>query len=640
MIFFENEKDKEIALEEILSDLEAETEDSYTKSPVSVFSIKVFLYAFFLICVLFFSYIVYLFLDRGETSVLISKGNASQVYNFGSSRGEIKAQDGTVLATSSVAFNVVANPSLFSDEIEIKEAISELFLASDNLNMGAIKNKLIIYREKNFGYVETLKNLNNEESARVFSVVEKYDALSLRETSIRYYPYAERFAHILGYVSGVSREDVARDQEYSFINQSGKQGIELKFEDEMRGESGIFIKYQDAFGQDVEERLVRPPKKGGDIITTLFPTLQEIAYEELDAELSRIYLANVEEKGSDAEPLSGVVIVLDPRSGAVRASVSLPAFNPNELSSGLSLDKVDEYFGDDSSLFFNRSVSGLYPSGSLIKPFLAVAALEEGIIDPLEKIKTEGYITVDSVFDPEESWTFLDWKNHGAVDMRRAIAVSSNAYFYIVGGGYQDREGLGITKIAKWMNNFYWGRSLEINFDLDAKGRVPDPKWKREQKSQKWYIGDTYNTSIGQGDILVSPLKIAASMSAIVNGGTLYKPYVVDRIEYGDGSIKKYLPDPLVEDIASQESLLVAREGMRDAVLEGSVRSLSSLKYSFAGKTGTAQAGRSDSHAFFVGFGPYEDPEFVIVVLLEKGQDSSRAVAVAHLILKRYYDTE
>ena len=595
------------------------------RRPIERISIRTFFILF--VCVLLFlgGYLLYLVVTQGQENLLIAQKNAQDDYNVISSRGQITTMDKTVVALSQDAFNVVATPALFENEQQIKSIARRIIQLYPNTSYITLFNNLIDGYRKNEKHAVVLKNLNNQEITRILPLIDKHDSLSLEATRVRSYPFGEMFSHIVGYIARVNREDIQQGG-YSFIDYVGRQGVESTFNDQLRGVDGVFRKYIGSRGNIEGESLVQEPEQGGTVVLTINFDLQKIIYEELKRTIEQ-------EEGIDA----GTVVVLDPRNGAVRAMVSMPAFDPNFFQQGPTQEQVQAYFSLDTVSLLNRATWGEYPSGSVIKPLIAVGALEEDIIDPTTKVTTRGYITVPSVYDSNVSWTFPDWKNHGVVDMSRAIAVSSNVYFYTVGGGYNNIKGLGIAGIVKWLNTFYWGQNLGINFDNESAGVVPTPEWKRRNKGQEWYIGDTYNTAIGQGDILVTPLQIVTSLGAVVNGGSLYKPYVVDRVENIGNAGTAYFSDVLAQDIAKQESLNVVKQGMRQAVLEGSSRLLQSVPVQVAGKTGTAQAGNENNHALFAGFVPYQDPEFVFVALLEKGQESTKAVILARDILQRYY---
>jgi len=284
---------------------------------------------------------------------------------------------------------------------------------------------------------------------------------------------------------------------------------------------------------------------------------------------------------------------------------------------------------------FNRAISGEYPSGSTIKPVIAAAALEEGVITENTTVRSVGGITIGQ-------WNFPDWRvgGHGIVDVRRAIAESVNTFFYYIGGGYQDFRGLGVDKIMKYGKLFGLDSQTGVDLAGEASGFLPTEEWKEKVKGEKWYIGDTYHLAIGQGDLLVTPLQVAAYTSAFANGGTLYRPHFVKRILSGsDQALKEVSIEPVRENFIDSHNIEIVRQGLRQSVTDGSSRRLQSVPVAVAGKTGTAQwSSKYPPHAWFTGFAPYDNPELVITILVEQGgEGSDTAVPIAEDYLKWYF---
>jgi penicillin-binding protein 2 len=276
---------------------------------------------------------------------------------------------------------------------------------------------------------------------------------------------------------------------------------------------------------------------------------------------------------------------------------------------------------------FNRAISGEYPSGSTIKPVVAAAALQEGLITAGTSFVSSGGIRINE-------WFFPDWKagGHGITDVRKAIAQSVNTFFYIIGGGYGDFTGLGPKKLKEYMEKFGLNNKTGIDLPGERVGFVPDPEWKWATKNEQWYIGDTYHVSIGQGDLLVTPLQVANYIAAVANGGTLYRPHLAKKIV--DPAVQKdsdILPEVLDSNFVDPKNIQIVREGMRQTVVSGSARSLSNLPIAVAGKTGTAQWGTDKAnHAWFTSFAPYENPEISVTILIEEGiEGSTVAVPIA-----------
>ncbi len=328
----------------------------------------------------------------------------------------------------------------------------------------------------------------------------------------------------------------------------------------------------------------------------------------------------------------GSAVILDPFSGEILSLVSFPAFNPETLSEGGPREKVEKILSNESKPLFNRAVSGLYPAGSAIKPLLALAALEEKTINPEKQIFANGSISLPNPFRPESPSIFYDWKAHGWVDMRRALAVSSNVYFYSVGGGFGDVEGLGVKKIQEWAKKFGLGERTGIDLPAEKEGLVPGPEWKAETNKEDpiWRIGDTYNLSIGQGNLQVTPLQMAVFTAAVANGGKILQPQLVREIKEGDKTILKNAPKIRKVVELNPENLKVVREGMELAAQIGTARALSGLGIKVAGKTGTAEIGSGKYvNSWFIGFLPADGPKIAMTVVLEGGSASNLVGASA-----------
>jgi penicillin-binding protein 2 len=318
---------------------------------------------------------------------------------------------------------------------------------------------------------------------------------------------------------------------------------------------------------------------------------------------------------------------MDPRNGKILALVSFPTYDNNGFIKGDS-EYITKLFQDKNDPLINRVISGGYPSGSTIKPMLAAAVLQEKIIDPNKNLTCPGYI---NLYDKSGNiyWTYKDWSTHGTVNMIKAIAESCDVYFYTVGGGYGNQQGLGITNIKKYLELFGWGQKTGIDLPEEKAGFVPDDIWKKQTKGEEWYIGDTYNTSIGQGDITVSPLQLTSAIAAIANGGKLFQPQLLQDSQ----------PKIIRENFIEQKNLDIVRRGMREAIVSGTAKSLNNLPIEVAGKTGTAETYKGKTpHAWFTAFAPYINPEIVISVLIENGSEMGGVtVAVTREALNWYF---
>lgn len=433
----------------------------------------------------------------------------------------------------------------------------------------------------------------------------------------RHYPESTAtpsLSHVLGYVGLVSPSEYAdhRDEGYRRNDEIGKTGVELSHEDAIRGDAGERRTEVDAFGRP---RIIvgdRPPVDGEDAMLTL------------DLELQRATETALKKGMERAKVGRGSAILMDTKDGSIRAIASLPAYDGNLFAGSVSSTAYAALLADPNHPLFPRAWAGQFPAGSTIKPLIASAALAEGVITANTPVYSVGGIRVGP-------WFFPDWKagGHGTVNVRSAIAWSVNTFFYTVGGGYGDFIGLGVGRLTKWMRNFGLGGPTGVDLPGEASGHVPSEEWKKETKGERWYIGDTYNLSIGQGDLLVTPIQMARITATIANGGDFVTPHLLQE--------KTPVETPRIQ--IDGALLATVRQGMRETVAYGSGRALSILPFQAAGKTGTAQW-RSDkpTHAWFIGYAPAENPEVAVVVLLEEGgEGSSTAVPVAGEILRAWW---
>ena len=490
------------------------------------------------------------------------------------------------------------------------------------------------------------ENLSHEELILFETKKEDLEGCVVEKNTIREYVQNPTLSHILGYTAKISADELEQFPEYFVTDQIGKTGIEKSYETELRGIQGQILVEKDALGRVVKDKGEIPSEPGNSILLWLDFELQKKIEEALQKTLVKV--------GSK----KGVGIAIDPNTGGILALVSIPGYDNNLFSGGIKREDYQNIIENPLKPLFNRAIAGNYPTGSTIKPLVATAALAEDIINPDKEILTEGFIEIPNEYDPEIVYRFNDWKNHGWVDMRDAIAVSSNVYFYTIGGGYEDQEGLGPSRIKKYLSAFGWGAYTGIDLPGETKGLIPDPAWKKDVKNEGWWDGDTYLLSIGQGDLLVTPLQVAASFVQFANGGTLYVPKMVKGIiEIPDafsegrftfnndgGNIKEIPPEIIRNDIIDAEDLQIVREGMRQAVKWGSSVLLNQLPVSSAAKTGTAQTGRKNAegndllYSWVNTFAPYEDPEIVLTIMVEDAEEGSLVVLpVAKEILEWYF---
>ncbi len=549
-------------------------------------------------------------------------------------RGLIYDRNKKILAKNIPSFQVVIVPSdLPKDEQQKEEVIAKL---ADILKIKVSKIKELLEKYQGYTLEPVLieENLDYETALIVESQFDQFSGVVLKKDPTREYLSGSNFAHLLGYVSRIDKEEYEqkKDQGYLINDLVGKTGLEFAYERELRGQDGKQILEVDA-----ANRIVRrlgsalEPVPGQNLVLSIDSDLQKKMYQALSKGA-----ASVGQKKAAA-------VAMDPQTGEILALVSLPSFDNNLFSKGISSERYSQLSNDPSQPLFNRVISGTYPTGSSIKPVIASAALEEGIITSSTQIYDPGAITVPNQYHSNIVYTFPCWNRsgHGYLNVVGAIAHSCNVFFYTVGGGYKEFPGLGPEKIARYMKIFGLGAQTGIDLPGETAGLVPTPEWKKETIGEHWYIGDTYLLSIGQTNLLATPLQVANYTAAIANGGILYKPRVVHQILSANGDIVKDFPPQVVrKNFITQSHLQVVREGMRQAVQSGSAQILKFLPVEAAGKTGTAQFGprNEKSHAWFTCFAPYKNPKIALTIIVEGGGEGSAvSLPIAKEILQYYF---
>jgi penicillin-binding protein 2 len=417
-------------------------------------------------------------------------------------------------------------------------------------------------------------------------------------------------------------KDITKHPDYNRASPIGRAGLESSYDAQLRGIVGINEVEVNAQGRLQRTLSTKPPQVGD--------TLQLTLDKGLQAEMAAALQDAMQKNGAK----QAVGIAMDPNTGGILASVSLPSYDNNQFAKGISAADYKVLSDNPDKPLLNRALDGQYPAGSTIKPFVAAAALQEKTIQPDTRLDTSiGAIKIaQSVFP--------DWKVHGITDVKQAIAESNDIFFYALGGGYDKIPGLGVDRLKKYLSQFGFGSSTSVDYASDSKGLVPDPDWKKRALNEKWFIGDTYHMSIGQGDLLVTPTQLARATSAIANDGTLYTPHLVAGTTPSTGgdmqpviyTSQKVTFDPGV--------LQTVRDGMHQTVAgsTGSARTLQALPFSSAGKTGTAQFGTEQkTHAWYIGYAPFENPQIVVAIIVEGGGEGNAiSVPVASRVFSYY----
>ncbi len=554
----------------------------------------------------------YLNVWRGEYYGQLARENSLRSILLTAPRGIITDRFGEPLVKNMPSLDSILIPSGLPEDPHERARVLNM---AEHLFPREATEWRVAVESRTFGPNEAIllkEDLTQEEAIMYYSQANRLPGIGIQKSVRREYVNGTIFSHVIGYEGKIKKEELAAHPEYHLTDTIGKQGVEKAYETSLRGVHGREIIEVDSLGRVKKELGVVPPQPGQDIRLTIDKGLTEKLY------------TTIAEWFSAHDLKAGAAIALDPRSGAIRALVSYPGYDNNLFSGGIASNEYTALIENPARPLFNRAIGGEYPPGSTLKPVIAAAALAERIITPETTIESRGGISVGK-------FSFGDWKAHGFTDLRQAIAVSSDVYFYTLGGGYGGIAGLGMERMKRYEQLFGYGAATGIDLPGEADGFLPDPNWKIETLGERWYIGDDYHAAIGQGFVTATPLQIIHSIATIANGGISYTPHIRD-----GNWISQIVP--IAPDI-----LRVVREGMRKTVTEGTAQSLETLPVAVAGKTGTAQYGNEDkTHGWFVSFAPYENPELALIVLVEgQSKDSTyHAVPITKAVYEWYFSRD
>lgn len=577
--------------------------------------------------------IIYLNWADGAYYAARAEDNMAQYTAVPAPRGTIYDREGTVLADSKTAFSATLN---------VREFVDNESLRPDTVR--AIENILGIAPDD-------LANSINEESAGDFAspIVLAEDltqnelvnlqainlsTITIARNFVRDYPQGDVFSSVVGYTGRASQSDLAANPSLNSNEAIGKTGIEAVYNASLRGKPGVTVQYRDAQGKLLHEEQKSLPQIGDPVHLTIDGGLQSYFYSRLASGLRSL--------GKTV----GLGLAIDPATGEILSLVNLPGFDNNVFSQSgaISNAEIKRLLSSPDKPLFNRAVSGFYSPGSTIKPLDAVAALKEGVIDPNREIFSNGYLLVPNQYNSSTPGKYLDWRYQGNVNLASALAQSSDVYFYIVGGGSPPAStpllndpsdygirGLGISQLYNWWKTFGLGKPTGIDLPGESVGFLPTPAWKEKQFGTPWLLGDTYNVSIGQGDLLLGPLQLLNYITAIGNGGKMYKPFV-------NAASSLQMTGDLT---ALAPQIAEVRKGMEQGVAspQGTAYLLHDLPVCVAAKTGSAQVqNNAQENALFVGYAPCKNPKIAILILIENSREGSlNAVPIAKDVLNWYY---
>lgn len=535
-------------------------------------------------------------------------------------RGIIRDRFGNALVTNVPSWSAVLVPRDLPADSDARNAILTRVAALLNEDPEALRAR-VAAKDWSVSDRLVLSDALSQEALLALST-EAIPGVRVERSFQRIHADPFAYSHLVGYTGRVGNTDLASNPSLHPESVIGRAGIEATYDAFLRGKDGHTTTFWNARGEEQGTAQYEPAAPGAEVRTFIDGGLQEFIYERFTRALREL------------GRVSGAVVALDPRSGEVRALVSVPSFESAAVA---------EYLAAAHDPLFNRVLQGSYNPGSTIKPLVGTAALTEGVITPDREIFSAGFIEVPNPYDPANPSRFLDNAAHGWVNIRSALARSSNIYFYEVAGGFEDQRGIGIETLKRWWERFGLGAATGIDLPGEQGGLLPDPDWKEDERDEPWRVGDTYHVAIGQGDLLVTPLGLLNSIAAIGNGGTLWRPRVVRSVVEGNDVEFTNEPEAL-HDLTGEiaGALPEIREGMRDVVRQayGTARSLSELPFGVAAKTGTAQVeGNTKLNAFFVGYAPAENPELALLVLVEDAKEGSlNTVPVARDIFLWYYN--
>lgn len=422
-------------------------------------------------------------------------------------------------------------------------------------------------------------------------------ASSTKEIPERSYITIPGFSHLLGYVSYPKKDSSGVFWQEEYL---GKDGVEYQYQSVLQGVPGQRVIAINAHQEVESENVTVDPTNGNNIKLTIDGDVQAKLHERIKA------------LALDYGYTAGAGVIMDINTGEVLALTNYPEYDNNLITNAKTKEEkatVAEDLQDKRHKFLNRAVSGLFTPGSTVKPFMAIAALMEGVIAPEKNILSTGALVIKNKYGGPDT-VFKDWKEHGYVDMREAIAVSSDEYFYQIGGGYQDQPGLGIDRINRYATMFGFASTTGIDLPGEKYGTIPSQEWKKKVFGEDWLLGNTYHTAIGQYGFQITPLELVRGIALIANGGTLVTPHILE----GLPTERSVLP-------VKEKDLQIIREGMRQGVLDGTGRVLQISGVNIASKSGTAELGVKKDliNSWITGFFPYENPKYAFVVIMEKG---------------------
>ncbi|TSC92787.1 MAG: penicillin-binding protein 2 [Candidatus Berkelbacteria bacterium Licking1014_7] len=564
----------------------------------------------------FFFRLTNLQIAQGSQNLYMAEGNRVRLQRILAPRGLVLDKNGIGLTKNIIRYDLEVISGLLPEKIDDRQKV---FDEVSRIAGQDFSDKLKPNVPSEFDPIVLKEDIPHQQAIKWQVESDGLSGVKIVQKPLRQYEHGFALSHILGYIGKISKDEYQKNKDYFFDDWIGKTGLENIYEKQLRGKDGFRKVEVNALGR--LQRLIGEvqPAKGNDIKLFLDLNLQKKTYEALQKK--------VEESGNG----KGAAIAMNPQNGGIIAMVSLPDYDNNVFVRSQKNDEVYKLFSDVNTPLVNRAIAGVYPIGSTIKPLVASIALQNNVVNENYRVDTPPEISIGD-------FHFPDWKDHGLTDIRRAIAESNNIFFYMLGGGWAYIKGLGVDRLSRGLQEFGLDELTGIDLVGEQKGLVPNAEWKKKVKGERWYLGDTYHLSIGQGDLLATPMQLLSAIASIANLGKQYEPRLVDD---GKVKIKK-------QGFIDKKNLQIVKEGMAQAVEYGSARALQGIKDSqgqevqIGAKTGTAQTGDKDkTHGWLTAFAPFDNPEIAVIVLVEEGGEGYQsALPAARDILQEYFRTK
>ena len=570
---------------------------------------------------------------KGDEYAQQAEINALREVQIPAARGLILDREGRPLVRNAARFSAAIVPGDLPErgEVGVYRQLERVI----GVPVDEIERKVIagIEAEGPFEPVVIKTDIDEEMALMLGELEPVTPGLKLLIKPTREYLAAPFLAHVLGYVGPISEEEYKelKDQGYLLQDHTGKTGVEFTYESVLRGRPGKKLVEVDALGHELKIISERRPLDGSNLVLTI------------DLDLQKMVKSTLEEYAVEGD--NAAAVVMDVRNGEILAMVSLPDFDNNIFSGPLSEGDLASLVESPGKPLVNHAIAERYPPGSTFKAIVGAAALQEGTASTGTTITSRGYITVENEYDPNVVTPFYDWSALGALDFYDGIAMSSNVYFYYLAGGKADEGfiGLGEARVAKYARAFGLGAPTGIDLPGESAGLVPDAQWKEETFGDSWFLGDTYNFGIGQGYLSATPLQIISAISAIGNGGTVVRPHLLQEVQDSHGNVLQRFEKSVRGIVPVEpEYLQIVKEAMRQSVSRGVATKAAVPGLEVAGKTGTAEfgparLGSQETHGWFVGFAPYDEPEIAVVVFFQRGGGGSDAAPAASKIMDYYF---